>query len=113
LLCSIAAIGVVKASSSKSPALALRLGTFAAAGGFVFLAFFLMSAIDVGIGTWWATVVGSVGGVIIGLSTEYYTRASRSATSPGPVRPAPPPSSSPACDRDESRWRSRSSPSAR
>jgi K(+)-stimulated pyrophosphate-energized sodium pump len=73
LLCSIAAIGVVKASSSKSPALALRLGTFAAAGGFVFLAFFLMSAIDVGIGTWWATVVGSVGGVILGLSTEYYT----------------------------------------
>jgi K(+)-stimulated pyrophosphate-energized sodium pump len=73
LLCSIAAIGVVKASSSKSPALALRLGTFAAAGGFVVLAFFLMSAIDVGIGTWWATVVGSVGGVILGLSTEYYT----------------------------------------
>jgi K(+)-stimulated pyrophosphate-energized sodium pump len=75
LFCSIAAIGVVKAASSKSPALALRLGTFAAAGGFVALAFALMSAMDVGVGTWWATVVGSVGGVIIGLSTEYYTAA--------------------------------------
>ncbi|MBS3939740.1 MAG: sodium-translocating pyrophosphatase [Actinobacteria bacterium] len=73
LFCSIAAIGVVKASSNKSPALALRLGTFAAAGGFVILAFFLMQMIDVGVGTWWATVVGSVGGVILGLSTEYYT----------------------------------------
>jgi K(+)-stimulated pyrophosphate-energized sodium pump len=75
LFCSIAAIGVVKAASNKSPALALRLGTFAAAGGFVALAFVLMSAMDVGVGTWWATVVGSVGGVIIGLSTEYYTAA--------------------------------------
>jgi K(+)-stimulated pyrophosphate-energized sodium pump len=75
LFCSIAAIGVVKAFSNKSPALALRLGTFAAAGGFVVLAFFLMSFIDVGVGTWWATVIGSVGGVILGLSTEYYTSA--------------------------------------
>ncbi len=73
--CSIAAIGVVKAFSNKSPALALRLGTFAAAGGFVVLAFFLMNLIDVGIGTWAATIVGSVGGVILGLSTEYYTSA--------------------------------------
>ncbi len=75
LFCSIAAIGVVRAASSKEPALALRLGTFAAAGGFVVLAFFLMQAVGVGVGTWWATVVGSVGGVIIGLSTEYYTAA--------------------------------------
>jgi K(+)-stimulated pyrophosphate-energized sodium pump len=75
LFCSIAAIGVVKAASSKEPALALRLGTFAAAGGFVVLAYFLMQAVGVGVGTWWATVVGSIGGVIIGLSTEYYTAA--------------------------------------
>ncbi|TVR34286.1 MAG: sodium-translocating pyrophosphatase [Nitriliruptor sp.] len=73
LFCSIGAILVVKLSSGKSPALALRLGTFAASGSFVVLALVLMRWIDVGVGTWWATVVGSIGGVIIGLSTEYYT----------------------------------------
>ncbi len=75
LLCAIAAIGIVKAASGKAPATALRIGTFAASGGFVLLSLALMQWIDVGLGTWVAVVVGSVGGVIIGLSTEYYTAA--------------------------------------
>ncbi len=73
LLCSIAAIFAVKASAGRAPATALRIGTFAAAGGFVILSLFLMRWVGVGFGTWWAVLVGSVGGVIIGLSTEYYT----------------------------------------
>jgi K(+)-stimulated pyrophosphate-energized sodium pump len=73
LVCSIAAIGVVKLSSGKSPAVALRMGTFAASAGFAVLSLFMMRAIDVGVNTWWAVVVGAVGGVIVGLSTEYYT----------------------------------------
>ncbi len=73
LVCSIIAIGIVRLVSNKSPQVALRIGTFSASIGFVILAFFLMQAIGVGANVWLATVVGSVGGVIIGLSTEYYT----------------------------------------
>lgn len=73
LVCSILAILVVKASSSKSPEVALRLGTMSAAIGFIILAYFLIGYLGVSNGVWIATVVGAVGGVVIGLSTEYYT----------------------------------------
>lgn len=73
LVCSILAILVVKASSSKSPEVALRLGTMSAAVGFIILAYFLIGYLGVSNGVWIATVVGAVGGVVIGLSTEYYT----------------------------------------
>jgi len=73
LVCSMVAIVIVRLASRKSPQVALRIGTFAASIGFVVLAYFLMQAIDVGANVWFATLVGSVGGVIIGLSTEYYT----------------------------------------
>ncbi len=73
LVCSILAILVVKTSSSKSPEVALRLGTMSAAIGFVVLAYFLIRAVGVDTGVWFAALVGAVGGVVIGLSTEYYT----------------------------------------
>jgi K(+)-stimulated pyrophosphate-energized sodium pump len=73
LLCSIAAIGIVRVVSGRSPQIALRIGTFSASIGFVVLAFFLMRYVGVGVNVWFATLAGAVGGVIIGLSTEYYT----------------------------------------
>ncbi len=73
LVCSILAILVVKASSSKSPEVALRLGTMSAAVGFVVLAYFLIGYLGINNGVWVAALVGAVGGVVIGLSTEYYT----------------------------------------
>ncbi len=73
LVCSILAIGVVKASSGKSPEVALRAGTMSAAVGFIILAWFLISYMEISNGVWIAALVGAVGGVIIGLSTEYYT----------------------------------------
>jgi K(+)-stimulated pyrophosphate-energized sodium pump len=73
LVCSILAIGVVKAASGKSPEVALRFGTISAAVGFIVLAYFLIGYLNIATGVWFAAVVGAVGGVIIGLSTEYYT----------------------------------------
>ena len=75
LVCSILAIGLVRMSARKSPEVALRIGTISAAVGFVALAYFLISYLDIQNGVWIATIVGAVGGVIIGLSTEYYTAA--------------------------------------
>ena len=73
LVCSMIAIGVVRLVSNKSPQVALRIGTTSAALGFVALSFFLMQAVGVGANVWFATLAGAVGGVIVGLSTEYYT----------------------------------------
>ncbi|AKS40930.1 sodium-translocating pyrophosphatase [Wenzhouxiangella marina] len=73
LVCSILAIGVVKAMSGKSPEVALRGGTMSAAIGFIILAYFMIGYLGVSNGVWIAALVGAVGGVVIGLSTEYYT----------------------------------------
>jgi K(+)-stimulated pyrophosphate-energized sodium pump len=75
LICSILAIGLVRISAKKSPEVALRIGTISAAVGFVILAYFLISFLGIQNGVWIATIVGAVGGVVIGLSTEYYTAA--------------------------------------
>jgi K(+)-stimulated pyrophosphate-energized sodium pump len=75
LVCSIIAIGVVRLSSARSPEVALRTGTMFAAIAFIVLAYFVIQAVDVATGVWFATLVGAVGGVVIGLSTEYYTAA--------------------------------------
>jgi len=73
LVCSILAIAVVKGMSGKSPEVALRAGTMSAAVGFIILAYFLIGYLGVDNGVWIAALVGAVGGVVIGLSTEYYT----------------------------------------
>ncbi|MEX2488894.1 MAG: sodium-translocating pyrophosphatase [Pseudomonadales bacterium] len=73
LACSILAIIVVRLVSNRSPEVALRIGTVTAAVGFMILSYFLMQMIGVGANVWMATLVGGIGGVIVGLSTEYYT----------------------------------------
>lgn len=73
LLCSIAGIFLVKLFASKSPEIALRIGTIGASVLFIMLAFVLVKKLPIDIGIWTAILAGSVGGIIIGLVTEYYT----------------------------------------
>lgn len=73
LLCSFGGIGIVKLSSAKDPARALRTGTLGAAFIFILLAIGVVSALEVSLKVWACVVAGSVGGILIGLSTEYYT----------------------------------------
>ncbi len=73
LLSSIGGIGIVRARSNAAPEVALRTGTLLAPVIFVFLAWFLVSAMGIETNVWWAVVCGAVGGVAIGLITEYYT----------------------------------------
>jgi len=73
LVCSIIGILVVKMSSNKSPESALRTGTIGSAVLFIVTAYFLIDTLDVAIDIWAAVLMGSVGGIIIGLVTEYYT----------------------------------------
>ncbi len=73
LLCSFGGIGIVKLSSAKDPARALRTGTLSAALIFILVAIAVVTALDVSLKVWACVVAGSVGGILIGLSTEFYT----------------------------------------
>lgn len=73
LLCSIAGIVLVRQSSAKSPEKALRTGTLGASVLFIVVAYLLITALGGSAAIWGAVVAGAVGGVIIGLVTEYYT----------------------------------------
>ncbi len=73
IICSLLGILTVKVFSSKSAETALRYGTIGSAILFVLLSYFLVDLMNVAIGVWIAVLVGSVGGIVVGLITEYYT----------------------------------------
>ena len=73
LLCSVAGILIVRKSSDKAPEKALRTGTLGASVLFILVAYLLIAALGGSPAIWGAVVAGAVGGVIIGLVTEYYT----------------------------------------
>jgi len=73
LLCSIGGIFIVKMNSAKSPEKALRMGTMGSSILFIGLAYFVISMLGLSNGIWIAVLAGAVGGIIIGLVTEYYT----------------------------------------
>ncbi len=64
-----------------SPAGALRWASFIAAGIFFVAAWFITGMVDIGLesgnqmGPFWAVLVGTLVGISIGLTTEYYTAA--------------------------------------
>ncbi len=76
IICSLLGILTVKAFSSKSAETALRYGTIGSAVLFVVLSYFLVELMNVAVGVWIAVLVGSVGGIVVGLITEYYTGGS-------------------------------------
>ncbi|MDB9890115.1 sodium-translocating pyrophosphatase [Alphaproteobacteria bacterium] len=73
LLCSLAGIFAVKLFSSKSADVALRFGTIGSAVIFIGGAYFLIRAMGGANGIWVAVLVGAIGGIVVGLVTEYYT----------------------------------------
>ncbi len=73
LICSIAGILMVRLFSDKSPEIALRFGTIGSAIVFIVASYFLVNYLGVSTGVWAAVLIGSIGGIIVGLVTEYYT----------------------------------------
>jgi K(+)-stimulated pyrophosphate-energized sodium pump len=74
LIASIIGIVIVKLQSAKAPASALRSGTLMAPLIFIVMAYFLIQGMnDVPLAVLWCVISGAVGGVLIGLITEYYT----------------------------------------
>ncbi len=73
LICSILGILIVRLSSARSPEVALRMGTIGASLLFVAAAWFVLSGLGIGQSVWLCMICGAVGGILIGLVTEYYT----------------------------------------
>ncbi len=73
LICAVLGIGIVKLASAAEPARALRMGTIGSAVLFIIAAWLTMTGLGVGTRVWLAVLAGSFGGMIIGLSTEYFT----------------------------------------
>ncbi|MGB0222507.1 MAG: sodium-translocating pyrophosphatase, partial [Luminiphilus sp.] len=73
LLSSVVGILIVRSRSAAAPATALRYGTFAAPVIFVAMAYFLIQHLGLSNNIWFAVLSGAVGGVAIGLITEWYT----------------------------------------
>jgi len=87
LITSLIAVALMKVFERFSPQSALRNLTFVAAGAFLIIMYFVTSALNFEIfdattaktysamGPYWAILVGSVVGILIGIVTEYYTAA--------------------------------------
>jgi len=73
LLCSIAGIFLVKRMSDKSPEQALRYGTIGATLIFIVAALLVTLISGIALSVWGCVVAGAVGGMVIGLVTEFYT----------------------------------------
>jgi K(+)-stimulated pyrophosphate-energized sodium pump len=73
LIASLAGIMIVRLRSGDAPEAALRAGTLLAPVIFALMAWFLIDAMALPSNIWWSVVCGAVGGVAIGLITEYYT----------------------------------------
>jgi len=73
LIASLIGIVVVRLMSGQQPAVALRGGTIAAPVLFIVAAYFVIGALGVDSNVWWSVLCGALGGIVIGLVTEYYT----------------------------------------
>ena len=73
LICSLIGIVIVRVMSGSAPETALRVGHQVSAVALIIAAYFLTQMTGISMAVFWAIVAGTVGGVLIGLVTEYYT----------------------------------------
>ena len=74
LICSILGIIIVRTQSNRDPALALRLGMLISPTLFIIVAYVIVTQFtDLSWKIWGCVLAGAIGGVIIGLITEFYT----------------------------------------
>ena len=73
LICSLLGILSVRMFANKSADVALRFGTIGSAVIFIVAAYFVITSMGASVGVWGAVLVGAIGGIIVGLVTEYYT----------------------------------------
>jgi len=73
LLASLAGIVAVQRLAHRSPATALRLGLVSAGTVFIVAAWWVIELLGIRSHMWYTMLAGTLGGVVIGLATEFFT----------------------------------------
>ncbi len=73
IVCAMLGLLIVKVASGQKPARALRFGTMGAALLFILASYFVIQFFEASSAIWGAVLAGTVAGIVIGLSTEYFT----------------------------------------
>jgi len=76
---SIVGMLVVRSSETDNPTRALNLGTYATCTAFALIALGIVYLLDINLAVFWANLAGLIAGVVIGMTTDYYTSIERQA----------------------------------
>jgi K(+)-stimulated pyrophosphate-energized sodium pump len=77
IVVSILGVAIVRVGKKGNPGSALNMGTYLTCIMFAALTYAVTYYMDINIGVWAAAVIGLVGGVIIGITTDYFTSIDR------------------------------------
>ena len=77
IIASILGVGLVRVGKKGNPGKALNLGTYVTCVLFAVLTFLVTYYLEFNFGIWGAAVVGLLAGVIIGITTDYFTSIDR------------------------------------
>jgi len=83
VLASIVATFLVRTKEGADPSFALNRGTFSACAFVIVAAYLMIQYVmgpDLGLGVFYATLSGLIAGVIVGVTSDYYTSGSRGPT---------------------------------
>jgi K(+)-stimulated pyrophosphate-energized sodium pump len=83
ILASIIGMFFVRTSEGANPTRALNMGTYATTAVFIVLSLGVIWLLGINFATFWASLAGLLAGIVIGLTTDYYTSIDQ------PRRPAP------------------------
>ena len=79
IIASVVGMLVVQRSTGRNPTKALNLGTYATCLAFAVIALGIVFLLNVNVAVFWATVAGLLAGVVIGITTDYYTSIDQKA----------------------------------
>jgi len=77
IVVSILGVAIVRVGKKGNPGSALNMGTYLTCIMFAALTYIVTYFMEINIGVWAAAVIGLVGGVIIGITTDYFTSIDR------------------------------------
>jgi K(+)-stimulated pyrophosphate-energized sodium pump len=77
IVVSILGVAIVRVGKKGNPGSALNMGTYLTCIMFAALTYVVTYFMEINIGVWAAAVIGLVGGVVIGITTDYFTSIDR------------------------------------
>ena len=79
ILASIIGMFFVRSSEGQNPTRALNMGTYATTAVFAVLSLGVVLMLDLNMAIFWANVSGLIAGIVIGMTTDYYTSIDQQA----------------------------------